>query len=159
MDAVEMETCTRCKEHWLAMDLKDTVCHRCYLRDKGNKTPFLMSVENEMDPGELPAYLPALTQVEEMIIARSHVQMMVYRYRGYQYHYSGHCVSFMQNIIRTVDTLPNLPTELHIVVLRPSDQVIQSDIRYQRQFRTDFRVRRGRVITWLRFLKAYHPDY
>jgi len=141
------------------MDLKDTVCHRCYLRDKGNKTPFLMSVENEMDPGEFPAYLPALTQVEEMIIARSHVQMMVYRYRGHQYHYSGHCVSFMQNIIRTVDTLPNLPTELDVVVLRPSDQAVQGDVRYQRQFRTDFRVRRGRIVTWLRFLKMHHPDY
>jgi hypothetical protein len=54
-----------------------------------------MSVENEMDPGEIPAYLPKLTQVEEMIIAQSHVQMMVHRYRGHQYHYSGHCVSFM----------------------------------------------------------------
>jgi hypothetical protein len=51
------------------MDLKDDVCHRCFNRDKGNKTPFLMSAENEMDPGELPAHLPELTQVEEMIIA------------------------------------------------------------------------------------------
>jgi len=134
MGAVEMETCTRCKEHWLAMDLKDTVCHRCYLRDKGSKTPFLMSAENGPDPGELPAHLPALTQVEEMIIARSHVQMMVYRYRGHQYHYSGYCVNFMQNIIRTVDTLPNLPTELDIVVLRPSDQVMENDPRYRPQF-------------------------
>jgi len=41
--------------------------------DKGDKTPFLMSAENEMDPGELPAHLPELSQVEEMVIARSHV--------------------------------------------------------------------------------------
>jgi hypothetical protein len=112
-----------------------------------------------MDPGELPAYLPELTQVEEMIIARSHVQMMVYRYRGHQYHYTGHCVSFMQNTVKTVDVLPNLPSELDIVVLRPSERVVESDPRYQRQFRSDFRVRKGRVITWLRFLKDHHPDY
>jgi hypothetical protein len=67
------------------MDLKHNVCHRCFNRDHGNKTPFLMSADNEMDPGELPAHLPELTQVEEMIIARSHVQMLVYRYCGHQY--------------------------------------------------------------------------
>ncbi len=53
------------------MDLKDEVCHACFLRDKGKKTPtpFLMSTENEMDLGELLTYLLELTQVEEMIIA------------------------------------------------------------------------------------------
>jgi hypothetical protein len=51
------------------MDLKEDVCHRCFNQDKGNKTPFLMSTENEMDPGEILAYLPELTQVEEIIIA------------------------------------------------------------------------------------------
>jgi hypothetical protein len=141
------------------MDLKDEVCHTCFLRDKGSKTPFLMSAENEMDPGDVPAYLPELTQVEEMIIARSHVQMMAHRYRGHQYHYSGHCVSFMQNTVKTVDVLPNLPSELDIVVLRPSDRVEKSDPRYQHQFRSDFRVRKSRVTTWLRFLKDHHPDY
>jgi hypothetical protein len=141
------------------MDLKSDVCHRCFNRDKGNKRPFLMSVDNEMDPGELLAHLPELTQVEEMIIARSHVQMMVYRYRGHQYHYSGHCVSFMQNTIKTVDMLPNLPSELDIVVLQPSNRLIETDPRYQRQFRSDFRVRKGRVITWLQYLKDHHPDY
>src|SRR5271155_2930136 len=158
MEQVKMESCSRCKERWFCMDLKNDVCHRCFNRDKGNKTPFLMSADNEMDPGEVPAHLPELTQVEEMIIARSHVQMMVHRYRGHQYHYSGHCVSFMQNNVKTVDILPNLPSELDIVVLRPSNQV-EGDPRFQRQFRSDFRVRKGRVITWLRYLKDHHPDY
>jgi hypothetical protein len=43
------------------MDLKDNVCHCCFNQDKGNKTPFLMSTGNEMDPGDIPAYLPELT--------------------------------------------------------------------------------------------------
>jgi hypothetical protein len=50
------------------MDLKDKICHACFLRDKGNKTPFLMSANNKIDLGELPAYLPELTQVKEIII-------------------------------------------------------------------------------------------
>src|SRR6195952_155722 len=132
MEEVKMETCSRCKESWFAMDLRGTVCHRCFLRDKRGQTPWLMSEENNMDPGEVPAYLPELTQIEEMIIARSHVQMMVYRYRGHQYHYTGHCVSFMQNTVKTVDVLPNLPAELDVVVLRPSDGMVQEDLRYQR---------------------------
>jgi hypothetical protein len=69
MEQVKMESCSHCKERWFSMDLKNEICHRCFNRDKGNKTPFLMSAENEMDPGELPAHLPELTQVEEIIIA------------------------------------------------------------------------------------------
>jgi hypothetical protein len=45
------------------------------------------------------------------------------------------------------------------VVLRPSNQVIEGDPRFQRQFRSDFRVRKGRVIAWLRYLKDHYPDY
>ena len=55
------------------MGLKNDICHACFLRDKGSQSPFLMSTDNEMDPGDVPAHLPALTQVEEMIIARSYV--------------------------------------------------------------------------------------
>jgi hypothetical protein len=159
LDGVKMEYCLRCRERWFAMGLRNETCDACFLRDKGSQSPFLMSVDNEMDPGEVPDHLPALTQVEEMIIARSHVQMLVHRYRGHQYHYSGHCVSFMQNSIKTVNMLPNLPSELDIVVLRPSNQVMENDPRYRDQFRPDFRVRKSHVMTWLRYLKANHPDY
>jgi ATP-dependent DNA helicase PIF1 len=111
-----------------------------------------------MDPGIVPGHLPELTQVEEMVIARAHVQMLVKRVRGHQYHYTGHCVTFLQNIVRTVDVLPNLPSELDIVLLRPPESCTD-DLRYRRQFLTDFRVRRGYILAWLRFLKANHPDY
>jgi hypothetical protein len=144
------------------MDLKESVCHRCFLRDTDNRkrpvTPFLMSADNQMDPGIVPRHLPELTQVEEMVIARAHVQMLVKRVRGHQYHYTGHCVTFMQNIVRTVDVLLNLPSELDIVLLRPPESCTDNP-RYRRQFRADFRVRRQHVLTWLRFLKANHPGY
>lgn len=162
MDRVYMETCPRCQERGLEMDLKDGVCHRCFLRDRDSRgqlrTPYLMSAENNMDPGTVPSDLPELTQVEEMVIARAHVQMMVKRVRGHQYQYTGHCVSFLQNIVRTVNVLPTLPADLDIVLLRPSNQHA-NEPRYQRQFRMDFRVRRQCVLTWLYYLKANHPDY
>ena len=159
MNEHQMEPCTRCRERGFVMDLKDGICHSCFLRDKGNETPFLMSTENEMDPGAVPAHLPKLSQVEEMVIARSHVQMMVYRYRGHQYHYTGHCVSFLQNNAKMIDLLPSLPSELDVVLLQPSNQVMDTDPRYRRQFRSDFRVRKGCVMTWLQYLKVHHPDY
>jgi hypothetical protein len=56
-----------------------------------------MLVKNEMDPRDIPAYLPELIQVEEMIAARSHRQMMVHRYRGHQYNYSGHCKFYAEH--------------------------------------------------------------
>ena len=55
--------------------------------------------------------------------------------------------------------LPNLPSELDIVVLRLSNQVIEGDPRFQRQFWSDFWVCKGCVITWLRYLKDHHPNY
>ena len=30
MEQVKMESCSRCKERWFNMDLKDDVCHRCF---------------------------------------------------------------------------------------------------------------------------------
>jgi hypothetical protein len=62
MEQVKIESYSRCKERWFYIDLKSDVYHRCFNRDKGNRTtPFLISVENEMDPGELPAHLLELT--------------------------------------------------------------------------------------------------
>jgi hypothetical protein len=37
------------------MGLKHETCDACFLRDKGSHVPFLMSADNEMDPGEVPA--------------------------------------------------------------------------------------------------------
>ena len=87
MEDIQMETCQRCQEHGFLMDLKDSVCHRCFGRDTDNRkqpvTPFLMSADNQMDPGIVLSHLPELTQVEEIVIARAHVQMLVKRVHGH----------------------------------------------------------------------------
>ena len=60
------------------MRLKDGVCDRCNVsRDKRNKSPYIMSDDNEMDPGEVSRHLPKLSQVEEMLISRAHVHLEV----------------------------------------------------------------------------------
>jgi hypothetical protein len=69
------------------MDLKESVYHQCFLRDTDNRkrpvTPFLMSVENNIDPGVVPSHLLELSQVEEIVITWAHVQMLVKRVRGH----------------------------------------------------------------------------
>jgi hypothetical protein len=65
------------------MKLKLSICYRCLQRDKGGQSLFLISTINELDLGDVPTYLLELLQVEEMIITRSHVQLIVTRYRGH----------------------------------------------------------------------------
>jgi hypothetical protein len=43
------------------MGLKDGVCHNYSLRDKKDQTPFLMSIDNDIDLGDIPSYLPELS--------------------------------------------------------------------------------------------------
>jgi hypothetical protein len=130
LDNIDMEECSRCRERWFEMRLRDGVCYNCSLRDKMDKTPFLMSMENDMDPGDIPSHLPELSQIEEEIIAHCHIQMSVRKYRGQQYKYTGHCVSFMQDTVKTVSVLPNLPVDLDVVIIRPTDEQLQKNLRY-----------------------------
>ncbi len=164
---MRIETCLCYRERQFDIQLIDNIYRRYYLRDidtstlgrKQTLSLFLMSVDNKIDLGEVPTYLPVLIQIEEMVITRAHVQILLKRVRGHQYQYTGHCVSFMQNIIKIVDVLPNLLSELDVVLLRPSKSLIGRDLRYRRQFQADFQVYRGHVLTQLCFLKAHYLDY
>jgi hypothetical protein len=64
LDNIDMEECSRCRERWFEMGLRNGVCHRCSLRDKKDKTPFLMSAENGMDPGDIPPVFTITRQFE-----------------------------------------------------------------------------------------------
>lgn len=56
------------------------------------------SAANNMDPGAMPDNLPALTIMEEMMVAKLNMHMQIKRVRGVQYKYSGHTVCFIQNV-------------------------------------------------------------
>jgi hypothetical protein len=62
------------------MKLKDSICYTYALKDKGGQTLYLFLAKNNINLGIVLAYLLALTQIEEMVIACSHVQMMIKRY-------------------------------------------------------------------------------
>lgn len=90
MEKERMETCNRCQERWFNMKLAVAgVCNRCRKTRDEDKQPYLMSNDNDMDPGEVPPHLPKLSQVQEMLIARAHVHVEAKRIRGHQYQYTG----------------------------------------------------------------------
>ncbi|KAJ5183746.1 hypothetical protein N7492_001362 [Penicillium capsulatum] len=117
---------------------------------------FLYSHENRMQPSAVDD-LPALTQVEEILISRVHVFQEVRLVRGQQYRYRGHIVHFLRKTGRLYEQLPILPQDLNIILLRPSNttQFHQLD----RQFVADYRVRREAIARWLQFLRLRHPGY
>jgi hypothetical protein len=157
---VILDHCTRCKETWFTNNVVDGVCKKCRTtRDKSKKDdePFLMSVENLMDPGGVPPNLPELTQVEEMLIAKVHVMVEVHQIRGQLYRYSGHVCNFLRDVGKIYNKLPLLPQNLEIVLLKPANTAANPGL--SRQFKKDYRVRRAAVTMWLEHLKRFHPGY
>jgi hypothetical protein len=95
------------------------VCYKCYLQDYKTSVLYLMFTANNIDLKAILDYLPELSQLKKIIITCLHVQIVVFWYRRHQYHYSGHYISFIQNTVKTVNILPNLPAKLNIVLIRP----------------------------------------
>ncbi|KAG7000101.1 hypothetical protein FocnCong_v012805 [Fusarium oxysporum f. sp. conglutinans] len=141
------------------MGLKDGVCKRCMAKDKNKKEdePLFFSAENQLDFGSVPAFLPQLTRIEEMLIARVHVFVNVMQVRGQQYKYRGHIVHFLRDVGKVYRQLPLLPSELDVILLRPPNASERAHL--DRQFRRQFRVRRRCLQAWLDFLRRSHPGY
>ena len=163
LDQLERTTCDICNE--IGFDMKIQIwdsqneCGRCRTdRKKHSDMPPLFGATNDMDPGAVPSHLPSLSIAEELLIAWAHVLMDYRRIKGCQYKYSGHVVNFMQNTAKIINRLPSLPSELQILVLKPSSSSIK-DSAVHKEFDRTFRVRRQNVEIWLKFLIDSHPDY
>ena len=154
-----MEYCPRCHERWFGMSLHaaDGICNRCHTRDKNiaEGQPFLMSAENHTLVPEPPAFLPALTDVEEILIARIKVAIQVWLVKGAQWKYTGHVVNFMRDTGKIYRKLPTLPEDADIVLIRPARGPDGS----RAQFRKRLTVRREVVKMWLEYLKENHSGY
>lgn len=116
----EHQLCNVCHEVWptqtcLKDDTSTYTCTRCK-RDKGN--PKRYSSENDMDPGVVPECLQKLSQVEEMLIARTCPIMCIYCKHGGQRGYKGHVINFPQDIQGFLNKLPCSVNDLPILVVR-----------------------------------------
>ena len=166
---LDLSTCTTCLESFpgLQLHLGSAECLRCS-RDK--HIPKLYSSANNMDPGPIPSelqvgnnitvmssyvtdmcsFLQGLTQVEEMLISGVLPIMSLYRLPHGQYAYSGHVINLPQDVASFVNSLPRLPTELDIIVVRKQGA---ADSHH------DFRVRRSVVLAALQWLLANNQYY
>ena len=81
--------------------------------------------------------LQDLTQVEEMLISAVLPIMSIYRLPHGQYSYSEHVINLPQDVASFATSLPRLPRELDVVVVRKEGGV---------QSHRDFRVRRSVVL-------------
>ena len=99
---------------------------------------------------EIPEELKGLTQLEEMLIARVYPLMTVYTVKGGQRKGSNHVINFPQNVSRIANMLPQLPSDLPLVVRR---------INAEGTHHYDFRVRQAKVRTALTWLKENNKWY
>lgn len=121
-------------------------CFRCASSKSTNR----FSALNNMDPGEQPYVLHQLTQVEEMIIAHVNPILQVTHSRGGQYKYSGHTISFPQDITTIAKYLPRMLSDLDILIVKrqnPSEKAYE------------FYVCKSRVLAALEYKIKYDPYY
>lgn len=128
----------------------------------------MYSVENNMNPGPVPAelqvcslfvvtyredkiFLQDLSQAEEMLISRVIPIMSLYRLPHGQLGYRGHVINLPQDVTTMATTLPRLPTEINIIIVRMEGTAVHRD----------FRVRRSKVqdaLQWLIGNNIYYRD-
>ena len=94
--------------------------------------------------------MQGLTQVEEMLISAVMPIMSVYRLPQGQYGYSGHVVNLPQDVASFAQSLPRLPSQLDVIVVRKEGA---------NQSHRDFRVRRAVVLRALQWLVTHNQYY
>ena len=147
MTSLSFSECVICYESFPTNATQRTQCTRCS-RDK--KEPKLYSIDNGMDPGVVPQELQGLTQVEEMLISSVMPIMSLYHLPHGQFGYSGHIINLPQDITTFTNTLPRSPSQLDVLLVRRQGAAGSHK---------DFRVRRSRIFTALRWLKQHNTYY
>ena len=102
-----------------------------------------------MDPGPVPPQLQGLTQVEEMLIRFSAVMPMMSLYR-LPLGYSGHVVNLPQDVATFVTSLPILPSDIDVILVRKEGAL---------ETHKDFRVCRSKILMALELLKQNNKYY
>ena len=145
-----LHVCSICKESYPKMKTNFSsgiyTCSRCSNERHGHR----FSIDNNMDPGTQPIELARLTQIEEMLIARVNPILQVTHARGGQYKYSGHTISFPQDISTIATSLPHLLTDLDILVVRKFNAANKP---------YEFIVSRSNVLAALEFKISNDPYY
>ncbi len=119
------EQCSVCKEAWFDQKNKKTgVCDRCSsLSWRGEKEIQRFSSQNDMIPGDQPDCIKKLNQVEVSAISQIICHMRLYKRMKGTHGFSGHCISFAQDVENLANCLPRAVRDLPIVVIeRPHEK-------------------------------------
>ena len=154
LEQTKLTYCNVCKERWFDTNINNGRCKNC---DK-------FSFVNDMDPFPgtctYPFHLPKLTMIEEMLIAKAHVIMAVYRlrqsgtvvYRGNVLNVQQDNDNLLKSILNSNDFLPRKISDLPIIYLRKNRSEDPMDFK-------DFKVNRNSIKLWLEFLVQHNPLY
>lgn len=149
MRSLSLKVCISCNRRRQNSDIaaQTNICGRCERTDNP-----LFTTANGMNFGEIPDALRDLSMIEEILIARVHPVVSVYKIRGQQTGYSGHVMNFVQHVEQVATILPNDIRTLNTVILL--NRETPSGL-------TQFRVRAARVrraLIWLRANNQYYSD-
>lgn len=148
MGGLNFLVCVDCKARKDSSDFSARmVCNSC--RRNSNQ---LFSSRNGMDLGSIPSQLRDLTLLEQLLIARVHPVVSLFKIRGQQRAYSGHVLNFVQRVEIIALRLPHNPGRLNAIVLMSRDTpdgVIHFRVRAMR-------VREASV--WLKSNNQYYSD-
>ena len=85
------------------------------------------SHENDMIPGPMPECLEVLNNIEEASIKMIKPCLNVYKRKGGSFGFSGHCISFAQDVNEFATVLPWPVNELPIILLKSSKHNVENN--------------------------------
>ncbi|KAK3924574.1 S-inosyl-L-homocysteine hydrolase [Frankliniella fusca] len=138
LQSLKWHNCSIC--HTKQLD----VAPRCWCSKSFLMKSTLLSV------GSCPDVLSNLTLIEQLLIARVHPVIQVYRLVGGQIGYSGHVINFFQDVKQVAKSLPHTIADLKGVVNVCYDKLL---------FHKDFKIRKRNVLDALLFLKDNNKYY
>jgi hypothetical protein len=170
----DLQICLTCRESYLGMTMSGFQCERCskevcitvffseFLVDVfsacrwSKRDGHRFVSENNADPGPLPEEvqetLQDLTQMEEMLCSLASPFFLMWVSKGGQYKTRGNVISFSQDLSELCTTLPRLPEDLDVLLVKKPNARDPSSY-------NDFRVRKDKVFKLLLFLKKHNPYY
>ena len=86
-------------------------------RETRSRVDYIL-LNNDMDPGSVPAELQGLSKVEELLIARAFPIMSIYRKHGGQRGYNGNVLNLPEDTQGFLNSLPANVGGLPILVIR-----------------------------------------
>ncbi|KAJ7936219.1 hypothetical protein B0H13DRAFT_1589694, partial [Mycena leptocephala] len=118
INAATISACGCCREEGFNIKLKAsgdyTRCHICRM----NTVMIVCSPSVIVPENLIPGCLKNPTEMEKMLISRVKPVMQVRWTRGRQLCYKDHVINFIQDISVVAETLPRLPEDVDMVIIR-----------------------------------------